>query len=633
MARDRGVAVVVAAGNNSRDFYFEGQVPPANNPVGRVSWLGRLKELDVITVGAVDVNGARLNRPAEEFVSGAGPALDVVAPGVLILSTFPTSAVYNPSIPCQTASPAQVGSQYGWCSGTSMAAPHVSAAVALAMSANPMVGGSAVRRMVIESGDRATRTDELGNGVPNVLTLVNKALGGPGVTNRRTPLFGFYSSTMQDHFYTVFPQMGASALNGTLPPVIKDTQPEIFHSLYFNRVYQSEGVLLLDYAFFPGTCADPTRLCNTDASRRPKAVAEVLTLPQPYNDAGTTPSHGTTPLYRFSYQFVNQIDPFTKNDVLRHSYVREDERDAYLSWGWKLDGIEGYIHPVGLAPPNSRALCRGYNGTLNDRALYLASGTTCPSTFMAGTNSYNHELHLGFAYSVTDPATDSDGDGRPDVVEFTDGTNPVVKDNNVLGDGYLFARQQYRDILMREAPYSEYWLWGYNLSLPSPQGSRQAMIEAFLRAPEYVEYAGPATRLYKAYFLRVPDVGGLRFWTTQYKTGSWTFIGISDFFAISPEFKQRYGALNNGQFVDLIYQNVLGRASDATGRQYWVSELDSGRRTRGSVMAAISESPENKGLQKGLVEVVGIYATMLGQEVDQAKLNQWGPVVTSGGSS
>ncbi len=47
----------------------------------------------------------------------------------------------------------------------------------------------------------------------------------------------------------------------------------------------------------------------------------------------------------------------------------------------------------------------------------------------------------------------------------------------------------------------------------------------------------------------------------------------------SPEFSSTYGALNNSQFVELMYTNVLHRPSDA-GRQTWLDLLNNGG-TRG----------------------------------------------------
>ena len=43
------------------------------------------------------------------------------------------------------------------------------------------------------------------------------------------------------------------------------------------------------------------------------------------------------------------------------------------------------------------------------------------------------------------------------------------------------------------------------------------------------------------------------------------------FFGRSSEFTALYGQTTNEQFVDLVYENVLGREADAEGKAYWLT--------------------------------------------------------------
>ena len=52
-----------------------------------------------------------------------------------------------------------------------------------------------------------------------------------------------------------------------------------------------------------------------------------------------------------------------------------------------------------------------------------------------------------------------------------------------------------------------------------------------------------------------------------------------------------YGSLSNAQFVTLLYANVLGRAPDQGGLDFWVSSLQGGA-LRERVVLSFSESAE-----------------------------------------
>ncbi|MFV0522896.1 MAG: DUF4214 domain-containing protein [Acidimicrobiales bacterium] len=101
---------------------------------------------------------------------------------------------------------------------------------------------------------------------------------------------------------------------------------------------------------------------------------------------------------------------------------------------------------------------------------------------------------------------------------------------------------------------------------------------------------GQVSRLYEAYFLRPPDPGGFRYWLGVRASGA-SLDQVSTEFAAGPEFQARYGSLNNAQFVDLVYRNVLGRGPDPSGFTYWNGRLAAGL-SRGALMAGFSDSAE-----------------------------------------
>lgn len=126
-------------------------------------------------------------------------------------------------------------------------------------------------------------------------------------------------------------------------------------------------------------------------------------------------------------------------------------------------------------------------------------------------------------------------------------------------------------------------------------------------APYYDASAreGSVYRLYRAYFQREPDQSGFDYWYLQSVRGR-SLASISETFARSSEFRRRYGNVDDRRFVELVYQNVLGRKPDAAGSSYWASRMDRGA-SRGSVMVSFSDSGEYRRVT-GLGVPVGFRA-------------------------
>jgi serralysin len=114
--------------------------------------------------------------------------------------------------------------------------------------------------------------------------------------------------------------------------------------------------------------------------------------------------------------------------------------------------------------------------------------------------------------------------------------------------------------------------------------------------------AGQAYRLYQAAFDRKPDLPGLGYWIAQRDNGlslydaAWNFIN-------SAEFKTLYGAnVSNSTFISAIYGNVLHRAPDQKGFDYWLDMLSSNKASRHGMLAEFSESPENVAQVVGSIQ-------------------------------
>jgi len=109
--------------------------------------------------------------------------------------------------------------------------------------------------------------------------------------------------------------------------------------------------------------------------------------------------------------------------------------------------------------------------------------------------------------------------------------------------------------------------------------------------------AGEVYRLYQAAFNRTPDQGGLCYWIKLLDTGT-AITSVANAFINSTEFVKSYGNnLSNSALVNALYTNILHRAPDAAGANYWLATLDknTSSNARADLLVNFSESAENIG--------------------------------------
>ncbi|MFT3792606.1 MAG: S8 family serine peptidase [Rudaea sp.] len=327
----------------------------------------------------------------------------VTAPAKRIVSTFPLAVEWSSeswikcsdiyptdeSGPPRTSNEASDG--YGSCTGTSMAAPHVTALAGILRSVNPLLNAGQIKDILRASSDHyhadPNQNDPvIGSGMPDANLAVAKTLQTNA--DRLTPLFAFYSTNRRDRFYTTVPQMGSAAAMGTLEPRGSGAASTIR--------YGSQGTTIATYGGFPGLSQfSPTIL--------PKAEAWVFTTPQnPVN-----PTDPLLPLYRLSWKCGDDT-PVPPTSVCNASNQQHIDvayttsavaLDAFKSIGYALDGIEGYVFPkTSPQPPGTVKLLSRYNPTLDDNAIFPE---TLAASMTGYTDSSEPDGWLGYVYVNT----------------------------------------------------------------------------------------------------------------------------------------------------------------------------------------------------------------------------------------
>jgi hypothetical protein len=244
-------------------------------------------------------------------------------------------------------------------------------------------------------------------------------------------------------------------------------------------------------------------------------------------------------------------------------------QQVFLAWKAPVDtgrqfltGFRVYRYPAGAGSP--------------DATYTLGTATTATITGLANGTPYRFSVA---AFNPSGTGLQSAQSGTVAAVDLT----PFARSD-------AFVAQQFQDFLGRAATAAESssWLAALHGGTRTPGG----LVDGVSLLAGSGDVSARATRLYSAYFLRLPDLGGYRYWTGKLRTGT-SLKKVSDTFAASSEFKNRYGSLTNRAFVTLVYANVLKRSPDSGGLGYWVKKLDAKAISRGGVMLQFSESSEN----------------------------------------
>ena len=223
--------------------------------------------------------------------------------------------------------------------------------------------------------------------------------------------------------------------------------------------------------------------------------------------------------------------------------------------------------------------------------------------------------------------------------------NVIFRDKNDPKSNILaFVERIYTYVLNRE-PESEgaaYWsdeLWSFRRT-----GAEVA--QGFIFSEEFENRKTTddefLTILYRTFFDREPDDGGMDYWRGQLKSGAMDRITVANGFIYSQEWADTcasYGIRSGGDlkptskieptvltyaFVERMYTTALGRGYDEGGRQYWASCLADFETTGETVGAFFFLSDEMNSY--GLSDkdyLTRLYATFMDREPDNDGMSFW----------
>ncbi len=297
-----------------------------------------------------------------------------------------------------------------------MSTPQVAGLFGLLRSINPMVrrgepfqlGAYGLRNVVAETASRgiAAHDDKEGFGVPDAQAAAERMLGTVReevVRNRLAPLFAAYSPGADDYAAVASPQLAmALALY----------QADAYYSVPSGPIDFVAGYTVPGYPAFPNTVAGA-----------PRARALILTTPHKMRSEHPN----LVPLH-----LLEKPGPAAQRDFILLS--SETVVNTAMSAGYQYAGRQGYVYaacspypacrPQGTSRLHLRCRIGGDCAVFLDEQTKAFDGRGYTQLFPGMGNSV-----LGLAY----PATDSDGDGLPNVFEFLIGSHYLSADSD--GDG------------------------------------------------------------------------------------------------------------------------------------------------------------------------------------------------------
>lgn len=102
--------------------------------------------------------------------------------------------------------------------------------------------------------------------------------------------------------------------------------------------------------------------------------------------------------------------------------------------------------------------------------------------------------------------------------------------------------------------------------------------------------------VYIGTFNRAPDASGLAYWVSNIENSGWSINDVATSMFDSSEVALEYpDTLTNEQFLNQVYNNVLGRNGDSEGIAYWLTQMDAGIQRSQMITTIINGAKADSG--------------------------------------
>ena len=187
--------------------------------------------------------------------------------------------------------------------------------------------------------------------------------------------------------------------------------------------------------------------------------------------------------------------------------------------------------------------------------------------------------------------------------------NVEALESRLTPDATSYVEGLYATVLHRTASQSDISYWVNQLQT----SSFQQVAAAFWLSPEHRGLE--VDSYYQNYLGRTESAADRQYWVNRFTNGGLSEVQVQLGFLTSTEFMNDHAG--NTNYVEALYQDVLGRPADSTGLAYWTQLLQNGE-SANSVALGIMTS------QEGQTRFVnGLYTSLLNRPSDSNGLAYW----------